>query len=616
MGKRAFLSEFDTAQILRRYSAVTVMGLLREVAKCSDSARLDWNVVVKKLDTGISSAKECQALWRHIAYRKDLADFYPDDEQPSDDESDLEFELLPSPAVSSEANAEVVRWVKTDMQRFNIPVGGKKKGETKSKSRDAGVLADSNQGLSGGGRDGSDKAAANGSGVAAGDSSAASPPAGTACHVPLANPECTLSRAALGQSERKKRKLWSLEEDQELIAAVEKFGEGNWTNILKGSFTHERTAAQLSQRWALIRKRRDIQAAARPTSVSSAEQGNGVQTPAVDQSLRTTPAQNGGTAASVSSIVPPTTTVQNGGMDDAVAPSTTTAPIPSSSGCQTQDHASSPPTTSLSNGVNGAPNGSVPISGGMDSAALKGEVGTSTRAATNGGQRPTSGAAAAARNTAGSSTAVAAMAVGQARSTSAKSSGASVGAGRLIAPGAVVMSAAAAQAASVGQAATPPTTGALPFVPSKYIVRSNSGVPGSRGGSSKAITGPDPGVQAAAVAAGARIAPASALLKATHSGNVVHIRSGGLPVTKGLQTQAGMNGSGGSRGTSGGAIVHYITTGGGGGTPSTLLNAQRPAQQTKNQATKASSPSQTTISVTPPNGSVSPTTSNPTPPPK
>lgn len=29
-----------------------------------------------------------------------------------DDDSDLEFELLPSPAVSSEANAEVVRWVK------------------------------------------------------------------------------------------------------------------------------------------------------------------------------------------------------------------------------------------------------------------------------------------------------------------------------------------------------------------------------------------------------------------------------------------------------------------------------------------------------------------------
>lgn len=46
---------------------------------------------------------------------------------------------------------------------------------------------------------------------------------------------------------KKKRKLWSKEEDMELIAAVEKFGEGNWANILKGDFKHDRTASQLSQ---------------------------------------------------------------------------------------------------------------------------------------------------------------------------------------------------------------------------------------------------------------------------------------------------------------------------------------------------------------------------------
>lgn len=46
---------------------------------------------------------------------------------------------------------------------------------------------------------------------------------------------------------KKKRKLWSKEEDMELIAAVQKFGEGNWANILKGEFKHNRTASQLSQ---------------------------------------------------------------------------------------------------------------------------------------------------------------------------------------------------------------------------------------------------------------------------------------------------------------------------------------------------------------------------------
>ncbi|THG11682.1 hypothetical protein TEA_016050 [Camellia sinensis var. sinensis] len=55
---------------------------------------------------------------------------------------------------------------------------------------------------------------------------------------------------------RRKRKPWSAVEDLELIAAVQKCGEGNWANILKGDFKHDRTALQLSQRWTIIRKRR------------------------------------------------------------------------------------------------------------------------------------------------------------------------------------------------------------------------------------------------------------------------------------------------------------------------------------------------------------------------
>jgi hypothetical protein len=83
----------------------------------------------------------------------------------------------------------------------------------------------------------------------------------------------------------------------------------------------------------------------------------------------------------------------------------------------------------------------------------------------------------------------------------------------------------------------------------------------ARGGS-KGSHGPDPMIQAAAMAAGARIAPASAaasLLKAAQSGNVVHIGSGGLPRSKlGLTSQAGSGNAGGSTG-----IVHYIRTGSG-----------------------------------------------------
>lgn len=46
---------------------------------------------------------------------------------------------------------------------------------------------------------------------------------------------------------RRKRKPWSKEEDLQLIAAVQKFGEGNWANILRGDFKGDRTASQLSQ---------------------------------------------------------------------------------------------------------------------------------------------------------------------------------------------------------------------------------------------------------------------------------------------------------------------------------------------------------------------------------
>lgn len=46
---------------------------------------------------------------------------------------------------------------------------------------------------------------------------------------------------------RRKRKPWSEAEDIELIAAVQKCGEGNWANILRGDFKGDRTASQLSQ---------------------------------------------------------------------------------------------------------------------------------------------------------------------------------------------------------------------------------------------------------------------------------------------------------------------------------------------------------------------------------
>lgn len=50
-----------------------MLSLLQEVAILPES-KIDWNALVKKTNTGISDAKECQMLWRHLAYSDALLD--------------------------------------------------------------------------------------------------------------------------------------------------------------------------------------------------------------------------------------------------------------------------------------------------------------------------------------------------------------------------------------------------------------------------------------------------------------------------------------------------------------------------------------------------------------
>lgn len=68
---------------------------------------------------------------------------------------------------------------------------------------------------------------------------------------PTATLTCSTSKAAysgaMNQSDRKRRRLWTPEEDLALIAAVDKCGEGNWTTVLKNHYDFDRSASQLSQ---------------------------------------------------------------------------------------------------------------------------------------------------------------------------------------------------------------------------------------------------------------------------------------------------------------------------------------------------------------------------------
>ncbi|XP_078433297.1 uncharacterized protein LOC144704670 [Wolffia australiana] len=214
---RASLREEDVLLLFNRYSITTILNLLKEVAHCASSPQLDWDALVRESSTGISSAREYQMLWRHIAYQTPLLEKLESGAEPLDDDSDLDFELEASPPVNIETLAEAAASVRILISSGSVHEQGVSRlsGELLSASNASNGLAQ--------------QAAAS---VEGADGNGVAGPA------------------------KKKRKLWTKEEDLELIAAVDKCGEGNWANILKGDFKHNRTASQLSQRWSIIRKKR------------------------------------------------------------------------------------------------------------------------------------------------------------------------------------------------------------------------------------------------------------------------------------------------------------------------------------------------------------------------
>ncbi|KAK4758351.1 hypothetical protein SAY87_019652 [Trapa incisa] len=211
-------SEEDIATLLQRYSEATVLTRLQEVANFS-GANIDWERLVKTSSTGISDAREYQMLWRHLAYRGALLDGLEDDAKPLDDDRDLEFDLEVTPAVSHETSAEVAACVKTIADNASFEASLTRNALNSQSSR--------------------------------GCSESLQTPSGTAVPNSVQGQPLPTFSCAGGvygtMAQKKKRKPWSKAEDLELIAAVQKFGEGNWANTLKGDYKGDRTASQLSQ---------------------------------------------------------------------------------------------------------------------------------------------------------------------------------------------------------------------------------------------------------------------------------------------------------------------------------------------------------------------------------
>ncbi|XP_022730580.1 uncharacterized protein LOC111285328 isoform X2 [Durio zibethinus] len=217
--KKGSISEEDISTILQRYTATTILALLQEVAQFP-GVKLNWNALVKKTSTGISNAREYQMLWHHLAYRDALLEKLEDGAEP--------LVLIASglPSDSSRANSSTVE----ASLRINVPNVQSFRVSSENSQHTCSMQ-------------------------------------GTNITVPVSVQKQILpavtsaetlegsGSAGVNQSSRRKRKPWSEAEDMELIAAVQKCGVGNWANILRGDFKGNRTAAQLAQRWTIIKKR-------------------------------------------------------------------------------------------------------------------------------------------------------------------------------------------------------------------------------------------------------------------------------------------------------------------------------------------------------------------------
>ncbi|CAN6584195.1 unnamed protein product [Malus baccata var. baccata] len=238
--KKGSITEEDTATLLQRYAPTTVLALLQEVAN-SPKGKIDWNRLVAKTSTGISNAREYQMLWRHLAYREALLDKLDNGAQPLDDDSDLEYEVEAYPAVSAEASTEAVACVKVLISSGLSSDSSHQNGLTVEGLLSMNLPNQSSRSQ----QNLQPTCSMQGKNFTVPVSVLKnSLPAVTTTTVETAEGDDALGN---GMAPRKRRKNWSEAEDLELIAAVQKYGEGNWANMLRGDFKGDRTPSQLAQ---------------------------------------------------------------------------------------------------------------------------------------------------------------------------------------------------------------------------------------------------------------------------------------------------------------------------------------------------------------------------------
>ncbi|KAI3835382.1 hypothetical protein MKW92_004065 [Papaver armeniacum] len=250
--RKGLIRKEDIASVLTRYSAPTKLALLKEVAQYPD-VKIDWNVLVKKTTTGITNAWEYQMLWRHLAYCDELPETVeakPEEQPLNDDDSDLEYELEAFPPGTDEASLEAAACVKVLLASgLSDDAGGGPIAVEAPLTINIPTWQDFKSPL-----DNPQPCSLNGINITIPVSVQKQSSGAMTTAKRL---DGTVENAGRVQpAKRRKKKPWTREEDNELIAAVKKLGERNWANILKADiFKGDRTASQLSQRWGIIRKK-------------------------------------------------------------------------------------------------------------------------------------------------------------------------------------------------------------------------------------------------------------------------------------------------------------------------------------------------------------------------
>ncbi|XP_078172484.1 uncharacterized protein LOC144566346 [Carex rostrata] len=235
--RKGSISEDDVSLILQRYPATAVVALLQEVSQVASCApKIDWKKLVKRTATGITCAREYQMLWRHLAYRDKLPGKIEENAEPLDDDSDLEFEVEAVPKPNEEGLSEAKACVKIILNPTGTDPSSTHNNTTANentprvpfdKQQPACTLRGTYNNFQSTDQKPNQQSIM-GSSVDATDIAGSAPP-------------------------KKKRKQWSKEEDADLTALVQKYGE-KW-EILKDNFKYDRTPHQLSTRWVLIKKR-------------------------------------------------------------------------------------------------------------------------------------------------------------------------------------------------------------------------------------------------------------------------------------------------------------------------------------------------------------------------